>query len=138
MEINLKDIYPSLYHNDMYIEVDSILAEMLEILRKEEHALAERIRVHNTSYSEILLTCQKGKQFVESPETIFFTKVQNEKIIQALSILNDNQRKRVIAYFFMDMKMTDIAKKEGRDKSVISRSITKALKSMREFLEKLS
>ncbi len=70
-----------------------------------------------------------------SPCEIYQRKVTNEQLHAAIASLPDKQAKRVYAHYFLGMSKAAIAKAEGVNKSQITRSINKALKSMEIFLK---
>ena len=70
-----------------------------------------------------------------SPCEIYQRKVTNEQLHAAIASLPDKQAKRVYAHYFLGMSKAAIAKAEGVNKSQITRSINKALKSMGIFLK---
>lgn len=70
-----------------------------------------------------------------SLDEIYERKLTSEQLHAAIASLPDKQAKRIYAHYFMGMSKTAIAKAAGVNKSQISRSIAKALRSMEKFLK---
>ncbi len=134
--INLRDYYP-FYTSDCFIDVPDEVAAMLRTFELREAAYRLRTYRHKAYYS---LDRGDGIEhdilFVSlSPCEIYERKVTMEQLHAAIASLPDKQAKRIYAHYFLGMSKTAIAKVEGVNKSQVTRSISKALKSMEIFLK---
>ncbi len=134
--INLRDYYP-FYTSDCFIDVPDEVAALLRGLERQEAAYRLRTYRHKAYFS---LDRGDGIEhdilFVSlSPCEIYQRKVTNQQLHAAIASLPNKQAKRVYAYYFLGMSKTAIANAEGVNKSQITRSINKALKSMEVFLK---
>jgi RNA polymerase sigma-70 factor (ECF subfamily) len=134
--INLRDYYP-FYTSDCFIDVPDEVAVMLRGFELREAAYRLRTYRHRAHFS---LDRGDGIEhdilFVSlSPCEIYERKVTMEQLHVAIASLPDKQAKRVCAHYFLGMSKTAIAKVEGVNKSQVTRSISKALKSMEIFLK---
>ena len=134
--INLKEYYEHITR-DTYIDIPDEVYEVFEKSRKDEEAYQSRVYYHKAFYS---LDRDDGIEhsaiFVSSsPAEIYERKLTSTELHTAIATLPDKQAKRIYAYYFLGMSMTDIAKAEGVNKSQITRSIKKGLCSMEKFLK---
>jgi RNA polymerase sigma-70 factor (ECF subfamily) len=134
--INLRDYYP-FYTSDCFIGVPDEVADMLRGFELREAAYRLRTYRHKAYFS---LDRGDGIEhdilFVSmSPCEIYERKVTMEQLHTAIASLPDKQAKRIYAYYFLGMGKSAIAKAEGVNKSQVTRSINKALKSMEVFLK---
>lgn len=134
--INLKEYYEHITR-DTYIDIPDEVYEVFEKSRKDEEAYQSKVYYHKAFYS---LDRDDGIEhsaiFVSSsPAEIYERKLTNAELHTAIANLPDKQAKRIYAYYFLGMSMTDIAKAEGVNKSQITRSIKKGLSSMEKFLK---
>ena len=60
-----------------------------------------------------------------------------EQLYTALNQLPEKQRRRIDAFYFLGMSQAEIASAEGVDKSSVSESIERGLRSMASFLKKV-
>lgn len=134
--VNLKDYYPY-YTNDMFLEIPDEVAEIFESFDRAEATYERKKYRYNAHYS---LDRGDGIEhdilFVSlSLDEIYERKLTSEQLHAAIASLSDKQAKRIYAHYFMGMSKTAIAKAAGVNKSQISRSIAKALRSMEKFLK---
>lgn len=134
--INLRDYYP-FYTSDFLIEVTDEIAALFIQFKREEHAEHERRRAHKAYYS---LDADDGIErdvvlLVLSPEEIYSRKLSEQELYAAVSHLPEKQVKRIYAHFFLGISKAQIARIEGVNKSQVTRSIEKALKSLEVFLK---
>lgn len=136
-KIRLKDEYPW-YVGEEYIEVSDEIAEAIKQFSKDEHRQYEKIRYHRAFYS---LDAEDGIEnhilFVSaSPQELYERKVTQTEIYRAISQLPEKQARRIYARYFQDMRISEIAKIEGVDKSAVKRSIDSGLKQIEKILKK--
>lgn len=135
-KINLRDYYPS-FTSDYPIEVPDDVLIAFEDSKKAEEAYHRRKYRNKAQYS---LDCDDGIEndilFVSlSPDEIYERQLTSQQLHAAIAALPDKQAKRIYAHYFMDMSKAEIAKAEGVNKSQVTRSIAKALKSIEAFLK---
>lgn len=135
-QINLKIHYSFLYRTDTYIQVPDEIEEQLKQFDRQSHADYERRRVYKAYFSldsndEIELKCNFT---VESPENIYEHKKDKEVLYEALMLLPVKQKERIYAHYYLGLGCTTIAKHEGVNKSVVSRSIKQALRNLKNIL----
>lgn len=136
--INLRDYYP-FYTCDCFIDVSKEVADLLKQEKAHEATYQRRVRRYKAYYS---LDMDDGIEnsvlfTVQTPEELYERKLTMEQLYTALNHLPEKQRRRVDASFFMGMSQTEIAKAEGVDKSSVSESIERGLRSMEKFLKKV-
>ena len=136
-KINLKFYYSFIYKSDKYIEVSDEILEVLKRFERQMHACYERRRFHKAYYS---LNADDGIERFSiykepSPEEIIEDKIKKETLYKAMQLLTEKQMKRIYAHFFLGLGYSKIAKIEGVNKSVISRSIISGLKNLKKHLE---
>ncbi|MBQ2664031.1 MAG: sigma-70 family RNA polymerase sigma factor [Clostridia bacterium] len=137
--VNLRKLYPLYYKEDFYIEVSDNVAEQLAVLERIEHAFIERTRYHRAYYS---LDAGDGIErdilFVQmSPQELYERKLSNEELYSAMNKLPEKQAKRLYAYYFQNMSMSDIARIEGVSKVAVRESIEKGLSKIAQILKNL-
>ena len=138
-QINLRIHYSFLYQSDTYLLVPDEIAALLRQLDRQEHANHERRRVHKAIYS---LDINDGLEIVcslavQSPEEIFEQNMDRKDLYEAILLLPEKQMKRIYAHYFLGLGCSAIAKIEGVNKSVVSRSINQALKNLKRYLKNL-
>ncbi len=136
--INLKDYYP-FYTQDTFVDVPDELLAIFEESAKAEAAYERKKFRYKAHYS---LDRGDGIEhdilFVSlSPDEIYERKLTSQQLHVAIASLPDKQAKRIYAHYFMGMSKTAIAKAEGVNKSQISRSIEKALRSIEIYLKNI-
>lgn len=135
-KIILKSEYPW-YTGDEYIEISDEIANEFEKFSKEEHRYKEKVRYHKAFYSlDEDNGISKSILFVsESPDELYEKKLTNQELYKAISMLSELQSKRIYAYYFQNMSMTQIAEIEGVTKMAVSKSIKAGLKNIEKFLK---
>ena len=138
-QINLKDIYPFLT-SDCQLLVEDAVAEVFTQARRSEQACHRRIYRNRSHYS---LDCNDGIEnsavlSVQSPDQIYEQKEQNQRLHAAISQLPEKQAKRVYAYFFLGLSMSDIASSEGVSVKAVSAAIRRALTTLKINLNQFS
>lgn len=104
-------------------ELDDI-SQMNEYDRHIEHSQLTETTLHN-----------RVKEKELNVEELVISKLEKEKIYKAISRLSEKQRKRIILYFFRDLKLREISKKEHTSIRAIQYTINIALKNLKKFLE---
>lgn len=64
------------------------------------------------------------------------SKLLNEDLKNAIKLLNDIQKRRLIKYYFEDKSLKEIALEEGTSHQAISKSILKAIEEIQKNLKK--
>ena len=72
-----------------------------------------------------------------TPWEVYERKLTLEELHAAITKLPDKQAKRLNAYYFLGMSKAEIARAEGVNKSQVSRSINRALESLKKYLKNL-
>lgn len=72
-----------------------------------------------------------------TPWEVYERKLTMEELHAAITKLPDKQAKRLNAYYFLGMSKAEIARAEGVNKSQVSRSINRALESLKKYLKNL-
>lgn len=135
--IDLKRYYPDLYQSQEEIEVEDAIAQELELQRLKENAHRKRIDYHGAYFS---LNCndqiEKNVLFpVLTPEEFLCEEIMLQQLNQTLDALSVTQERRIRAYFFEGLSMTEIARNESVSKSRISESIQRGLLNLKKYLE---
>lgn len=71
----------------------------------------------------------------ESPEEICVQNEAKRELYAAMRKLPNKQQRRIYAYFFMDMSMTEIAAVEGVGCATISQSIHAGIRNLEKSLK---
>lgn len=113
--VNLRDFYQSIYDHDCLYEVPDEVAELLILYKRREEAHRRLTYKYRAYFS---LDCCDGienEAVHNSPsaEEIFFRYADNVELCAALQRLTDKQLRRLYARYFLNMKYTDIAKREN-------------------------
>lgn len=136
-EINLRDFYPEIYHNDCFINLPDEIVDVLEEYRRKEIAYHRRTYRHKAQYSleygnnierEAVLLTPTLQEIVERH-------MEEERMYQAISTLSAKQRQRVYAHYILGISMADIARMEDTSVSAIHESIHRGLKRLKKILE---
>lgn len=138
MIINLRDFYPY-YTCDNLIDVPDEIGAVLLESKREEKNYWNRLGYHKAYFS---LDRGDGieNETVEkpiTPEEAYFHKVAMTELYAAFASLPDKQAKRLYAFFFLGMSKTEIARAEGVSEMAVRDTISRALKSMENYLQKL-
>lgn len=134
--IHLKDEY-DWYPAGEYIEVSDEVAAVFEESNKAE----EKHRIKAIRYRAIYsLDAGDGIEkevlfVVMTPEELYERKLTMQELYKALHMLPEIQFKRIVAYFFQDMKMAEIADIEGVSTNAVSKTIDKGLKNLEKILK---
>ena len=136
--VNLRDFYQSIYDHDCLYEVPDEVAELLILYKRREEAHRRLTYEYRAFFS---LDCCDGienEAVHNSPsaEEIFFRYADNVELCAALQRLTDKQLRRLYARYFLNMKYTDIAKRENVNESTIRCSIQSALSRLEKSIKK--
>ena len=137
--INLREQYPDFYSTDTYVEVPDEVAAFMQEYDRKESAYQRRTYYHKAFYS---LDRGDGIEYDAlflsvTPWEVYERKMTLEELHAAISALPDKQAKRLNAYYFLGMSKTEIARAKGVNKSQVSRSINRALESLKKYLKNL-
>lgn len=138
MIINLRDFYP-FYTSDELIDVPDEIGAVLLESKREEKNYWNRLGYHKAYYS---LDRGDGIEYdtVEkpmTPEEALIHKAVVADLYAAFASLPDKQAKRLYAFFFLGMSKTEIARAEGVSEMAVRDTISRALKSMENYLQNL-
>ena len=138
MEINLRDYYP-FYETDEAIEVPEKVYKAL--LGWERQEVAYRRRLYRTKAYYSLNrgddVGDKALKYCQSPFKVIVDKMAKHQLYTAIASLPDKQAKRLYAYFFLNMSIKEIAAVENISHTNVSRTIKRALKTLRQNLNNL-
>lgn len=131
--INLRELYP-FYQEDCFVEVADEVAHAMQQLDCQEVSYRRKLYRHKAFFSleqddgiehDTLFTSM-------SPEDVYEQKLSREQLHTAMSALSGKQATRIYAYYFLGMSQSAIARVEGVSRSVISTSIQRGLKKMKQ------
>lgn len=144
--INLKKYYYPLVKTDVFVEVPDEIADALLHLRREENNRERKVWYHKAYFS---LDCEDGIEndaigwAQPSPEQLMIQAEEEaaheillEHLQEAIGQLTPTQARRLHARYVLGMKYRDIARAEGVSGSVISSSVTDAIKKLRKYFKK--
>lgn len=136
-EINLREYYPDFYTTDIMIEVTDELADQFYRWKLDEAAYRLRTYRHKAYYS---LDRGDGIEYEAllismSPLEMYEQRTSMEQLYAAIAALPDKQAKRIYAYFFLNMKKTEIARAEGVTPSTVKDSISRGLRNLEKSLK---
>ena len=138
-EINLRNMYPQYYKEDLVIDVcDSVLEELTCSSRAEKSAQRLRRLHHANAHTEndeyistkMIAQSQGVEALLEAEET-------KRSLYDALGLLTTKQRSRIIARFFNEHTLSEIAQTENVSISAIDESIKAGIARLHEILNKL-
>lgn len=120
------------------MDVSEELAELFAACDRREAAYRSRVRYHKAYYS---LDRGDGVEHLalhmgESPEEICVQNEAKRELYAAMRKLPNKQQRRIYAYFFMGMSMTEIAAAEGVGCATISQSIHAGIRNLEKKLRK--
>lgn len=132
--INLHTYYPFIFSNDVFISVPDEIANIMEKIRRDDHAEYELKRVHKAYFSLDIIEGSeiKYKISVPSPEEVYINYLDKKELYLAILSLPEKQRNRLYAHYFHGLKFTEIALMENISERTVRQSIEKALKNLRK------
>ena len=118
------------------MDVSEDLVELFSACDRREAAYRSRVRYHKAYYS---LDRSDGIENAalhvgESPEEICVQNEAKRELYAAMRKLPNKQQRRIYAYFFMGMSMTEIAAAEGVGCATISQSIHAGIRNLEKSL----
>ena len=128
--VKIKDYFGKIH----YVPVNDEVYEALRDIRREEDRLRKRTAYHRSRFS--LDEYEKGMRTGESDpiQEELIRKEECIRLYEAISQLTPLQRRR-IQMLMEDMNYTQIARVEGRNPSVIYRSIQGSFLHLRRLLK---
>lgn len=131
-EINLRDLYPDVYKEDMLVKVSEDVLAVITADHRADAAHERQMYRYKAHYS---LDCDNGIEkaalpHTSTPEELLEEKLQREELYAAVMSLPEKQAKRVYAHFYLGMTAREIADAEHVDASCIRRSIRNGLKRL--------
>lgn len=136
-QINLRDLYPENYKEDVWLEVSDEVEEVFQATARAEEAFRRKMYRYKANYS---LDRKDGIEYdtllhVLTPEIIMEKKELKERLYEEVMALPPMQAKRIYARYYLGMSVTEIAHSEGVSKSRISESIQHGLKHLSQKLK---
>ena len=136
-KVNLRELYPTIYQSDVYIEVEDEVEEVFASDRKKEAAYERQMYRHKAQYS---LDRNDGialETLVHSltPDIILEEQQLKKELFDTVRALPEKQARRIYAHFYLGMSITEIARQEGVSKGRITDSIQKGLKKLCQILK---
>lgn len=136
-EINLKEYYPYIYQNDIYVKIPEQISDLLTQFNRQVHAVHEKRRRYKAYYS---LDLNDGIHLcifsqVQSAEDTYIQKVENEALYKAILSLSKKQMKRIYAHYFLGLSFTKMARIERVNESSVRRSIEQALQNLKKNIK---
>jgi RNA polymerase sigma factor (sigma-70 family) len=132
--INLKDIYPALYQENTYLDVDDPIADALESFRRLAHAQAQQRSYNKVCFSYLEGMTEDFMQLTQtSPLDHLIESETRQLLYQAIGQLSEKTQRRLIMHFFLDLSQLAIARLEGVHQSSVSRSIEQGICQLKMF-----
>lgn len=137
-EINLRDYYPY-YTTDKFVEVPDEVFAILEEFRLSEAAYRLRTYRHKAFYS---LDYESNVErdalvVVLTPLEILEQQEETRRLYQAIASLPEKQRSRISAHYLLGLSITEIAENEKSAVSSVHEGIKRALRRLKNILEKM-
>ena len=117
------------------LEIDKALFDMLDRFELDDLSFLNEVDNHYER-SELTEASINARAF-ELPETVEETVMQrdeNERLIMAIAMLPEKQRKRLTLFYFRGLTYAQIAEKEGCTIMPVKRSIDTAIENLKKFL----
>ncbi|GAA6493047.1 hypothetical protein K280104A7_26110 [Candidatus Bariatricus faecipullorum] len=136
-EINLREFYPEMYHNDYFINLPDEIVDVLEEYRRKEIAYHRRTYRHKAQYSLDFGNSIEREAVLVTPtlQEIVEQHMEEERVYEAISTLPEKQRQRVYAHFILGISMADISRMEGTSVSTVHESIHRGLRRLKKILD---
>ena len=135
-KVNLRDLYPDVYKTDHFVEVTEDVLETIRAAERAEAAYDRRMYRYKAYYS---LDCDNGIENAillkpQSPETLMEEKQLREQLYAAVMSLPEKQAKRIYArWYYLGMRVSEIAAAEGVDPSRVRESIRRGLRQLAKY-----
>lgn len=136
MRVNLKEFYP-FYEHDTYTEAPDEVVEQLHIWARKENAQRRKCFRHHAYFSlDRNDRINRNMPFVsQTPEEIYEDKIEQRQLHYAMSCLPEKEAMRIYTYFFSQVSMAEIAKKEGISKAAVTISIKRGLEILKQLIQ---
>ena len=136
-EINLRELYPSIYKTDTYVEVSDDVLEAIKAQRRAEAARERKMYRYKAHYS---LDRGDGTEHdalyqPPTPEEIMLEQTVREKLYVAVMELPEKQAKRIYAHFYLGMSKAEIARQEDVAENAVRESINRGLQHLADQME---
>ena len=136
-EINLRELYPSIYKTDTYVEVSDDVLEAIKAHDRAEAARERKMYRYNAHYS---LDCGDGIEHdalyqPPTPEEIMMEQTLRKKLYTAIMELPEKQAKRIYAHFYLGMSKAEIARQEDVAENAVRESINRGLQHLADQME---
>ena len=134
-EINLRDLYPDVYKEDMLVKVSEDVLAVITADHRADAAHERQMYRYKAHYS---LDCDNGIENAilmkpQTPEMLLEEKQLREQLYAAVMALPEKQAKRIYARYYLGMRVSEIAAAEGVDPSRIRDSIRRGLKQLAKY-----
>ncbi len=119
------------------VEVSEKVYEAFDKFELEDISQIHKIRKYierNEVYEETLF--HKSINASISVEDEVESKLLSDDLKEAIKLLNDIQKRRLIKYYFEDKSLEEIALEEGTSHQAISKSIHRAIEEIQKNLKK--
>ncbi len=131
-QINLRELYPSTYKTDTYVEVTDDVLEAIKAQDRAEASQKRTIRRYKAYHS---LDGETGIEAMfcshpQSPDELLVEQFVQEQLYAAVMALPEKQAKRIYAHYYLGMSKTEIARCEGVHESTVRESIYQGLKML--------
>ena len=158
--INLRKEYPGYIGDENWLLVSSISKDnIMKIYHKEIQPYISFIYMTQETFTPIvkyhsnqrkheirllenadIFSYEDGISESFHPELVFtpFNKPDWTLLYEAIDQLEEKQKERIKKRYFLKFNMSEIAKEEGTSKQAIEKSITRALNSLRKFMNQKS
>ena len=134
-EINLRDLYPDVYKEDMLVKVSEDVLAVITADHRADAAHERQMYRYKAHYS---LDCDNGIENAillkpQTPEMLLEEKQLREQLYAAVMALPEKQAKRIYARYYLGMRVSEIAAAEGVDPSRVRDSIRRGLKQLAKY-----
>ena len=134
--INLRKLYFSQYHEDVFVEVSDEVAEALLLMQRAENNRRQKINYYKAYYS---IDCVDGIEMAAIHRKQLSPDEWNcmlQRLNETLASLTPTQQRRIHARYMLKMKNKDIAAMEHISPAQVSQSIRGGIKRLRQYLSR--
>lgn len=133
--VNLRELYPVTYEDDVYVKVcDEVYETICEFERQESTSARQRHR-RETQYMSSY--DNRISEPSASPEESILMADQRVKLFELVMSLPPKQSKRIYETFYLGKSIRDIAAEEGVKVSSVYTVIARGLKNIRKNYEQV-
>lgn len=141
--IDLRKYYSNYYKHSYTIEVSDAVAETLDAYRKAESARKRKVRRHGGEISLEYMMERGGLMFeaaffYTSSDELLEKKYTSQVLHNAVALLPEKQSRRILAYFFLDRSIPEIAAAENVTVQCVWQSIRRGLRNLEKILRNAS